>query len=602
MKRTFLLLCLICLAMNNMAQSFDYTKIGTHPRLLMRAGEEKKIREGLNSNPSVMKVHKQILNYCDEVLLTPNVTRIMEGKRLLAVSREAFKRIFYLSYAYRITGEKKYEIRAEQEMLAVSAFTDWNPSHYLDVGEMTMAVAIGYDWLYQDLKPSTRETVRKAIVEKGFDSSKNAKDAWFYTSNNNWNQVCNAGLVYGAIAVFEDEPDAATSIIEKCMKTIQQPMGCYGPDGNYVEGYMYWGYGTGFQVMLLAALDSTFGTDNGLSATPGFLQSAQYIEYMTGTSGLSFNFSDARENGLCNPMMFWFAQKSNNPSLLWVEKDYLKKDTLELAEERLMPCLPIFAANFNLSQIAPPTKKIWVGHGKTPVILVRTGWKSKNDLYLGIKGGSASASHAHMDVGSFVFDAKGIRWAMDLGMQEYITLESKGVDLWNPSQQSQRWEVLRLSLKAHNTLTINDKNHSVKGFAPILKTYEKGKYLGGEFDLTSTFGGDLKKAVRKAVLVDEKYLEVTDFLEATDKTASIRWTMCTPAEAKIIDDRTIELTKNGEKLRVQIVAPFKTISKIWSNEPEHSYDATNPGTLRIGFEAKLNAGQKAAIKVRLMPL
>jgi len=66
-----------------------------------------------------------------------------EGKRLLAISRIALKRIYYLSYAYRMTGERKYALRAEQEMLAVSRFTDWNPTHFLDVGEMVMALAIG---------------------------------------------------------------------------------------------------------------------------------------------------------------------------------------------------------------------------------------------------------------------------------------------------------------------------------------------------------------------------------------------------------------------------------------------------------------------------
>lgn len=79
--------------------------------------------------------------------------RIKEGKRLLAISRIALKRIYYLSYVYRMTGDKKYAHRAEQEMLAVSRFTDWNPTHFLDVGEMVMALAIGYDWLYDSLQP-----------------------------------------------------------------------------------------------------------------------------------------------------------------------------------------------------------------------------------------------------------------------------------------------------------------------------------------------------------------------------------------------------------------------------------------------------------------
>lgn len=44
-------------------------------------------------------------------------------------------------------------------------------------------------------------------------------------------------------------------------------MTTYGTDGNYPEGYMYWGYGTTYQVILIAALEKVFNTDNGLSQT-----------------------------------------------------------------------------------------------------------------------------------------------------------------------------------------------------------------------------------------------------------------------------------------------------------------------------------------------
>ena len=62
-----------------------------------------------------------------------------------------------------MTKDKKYLKRAELELNAVSKFDNWNPTHYLDVGEMTMAVAIGYDWLFDNLQLSTKENIRKAF-------------------------------------------------------------------------------------------------------------------------------------------------------------------------------------------------------------------------------------------------------------------------------------------------------------------------------------------------------------------------------------------------------------------------------------------------------
>jgi len=91
------------------------------------------------------------------MLTLPPNERKMIGKRLLRTSNENLRRIFFLSYAYRMSGQHKYFKRAEAEMLKAASFSDWNPSHFLDTGEMTMALAIGYDWLYDKLSAKSRE-------------------------------------------------------------------------------------------------------------------------------------------------------------------------------------------------------------------------------------------------------------------------------------------------------------------------------------------------------------------------------------------------------------------------------------------------------------
>lgn len=78
------------------------------------------------------------------------------------------------------------------------------------------------------------------------------------------------GLTYGAIALYEEIPGKALAVIEKCLKSNLKVLGVYGPDGGYPEGFHYWGYGTSFQVMLIAALESAFGDDKGLADAPGF--------------------------------------------------------------------------------------------------------------------------------------------------------------------------------------------------------------------------------------------------------------------------------------------------------------------------------------------
>ena len=380
MKKILLLLLIFVSGCTGVvAQQFDYGKIAPHPRLLLPAGGEEAIRKAIAEYPPLATVHQRIMELCDRTLTEPPVERIKEGKRLLAISRIALKRIYYLSYAYRMTGDRKYALRAEQEMLAVSRFTDWNPTHFLDVGEMVMALAIGYDWLYDSLQPDTRRVVREAIIAKGFDAAKNTRHAWFYTAKNNWNSVCNSGLAYGALALFEEIPEVSKGIIEKCMETNPKAMVGYGPDGGYPEGFGYWGYGTSFQVMLIAALESAFGTDNGLSQAPGFMESARFMQYMTAPGGDCFCFSDSPVEAECNMMMFWFAGKAKDLSLLWIERQYLDRPDMPFAEDRLLPSLMVFCSQLDLKHIGKPKKNFWFSRGDTPVFIYRGGWDSKKD-------------------------------------------------------------------------------------------------------------------------------------------------------------------------------------------------------------------------------
>ena len=140
LQRIILLLVLAFYSLVLCAQFVDYERITPHPRLLLTQGGEEAVKKSIATFPSLLKVHKRILEESDEILIQQMAERVMEGKRLLSVSRLALKRIFYLSYAYRMTKEEKYAYRATQEMLSVSRFPDWNPSHFLDVGEMVLAL------------------------------------------------------------------------------------------------------------------------------------------------------------------------------------------------------------------------------------------------------------------------------------------------------------------------------------------------------------------------------------------------------------------------------------------------------------------------------
>ena len=587
----------LSLQAENRTPVFNYDRSGGHPRILLNEQEFRQLRKTVAKHSPLQIVHNRILTISDELLDKPVLVRKMIGRRMLSVSRDALQRIFYLSYAYRMTGKKAYLERAGEELAAVSSFTDWNPTHFLDCAEMTMAVAIGYDWLYKDLPSAVRDQARRAIVEKGLQTSfVPPYEKMFTTRKNNWNQVCHAGMVYGAIAVLETDRDLAERTIERALDNNPIVMEMYAPDGVYPEGFNYWGYGTTFEVMMLAALEHTFGSDGGLSLYKGFDRTAGYMLYMVGTTGAPFNYSDSGTGVAPHPALYWFAQRYGN--LSWVWNDCKLIET-KLGKDRLLPAIVIFARDLDFDKIVPPTEKVWAGNGPNPVVLVRTGWKGDpQDKYLAMKGGSAQLSHTHLDAGSFVYDAAGLRWAMDLGMVDYNSFESRGVKLWGRTQDSERWTVFRYNNYAHNTLTVNGKLHNVKGFVPVTEVYREGRELGGEMDLTALFP-DLKRAVRKAVLVDGKRLVIEDRVEGGENPATLRFSMVTPARVEMVDGSTVRLTQRGKTMLMYFKGSQPCTIKTWSTKPERSYEPSNEGTIIVGFEATVPAGGKESFEVTL---
>jgi len=286
------------------------------------------------------------------------------------------------------------------------------------------------------------------------------------------------------------------------------------------------------------------------------------------------------------------------------------EDVHRHVNDRLLPAMMIWGHDINVENIHPPRSLMWTGRGKNPVALMRTSWTDSSAIYVAMKGGSGNVNHAHMDVGSFVMDAGGVRWAMDFGAQDYESLESKGMQIFGRSQDAQRWTIFRYVNQAHNTLTINDQHQLVKGFAPITGHSADKNFMSATVDLGEVYKGSLVAARRGIAIVDQKYVVVRDEVEAPDSATVLRWTLLTPATVKITGKNTAELTQGGRRLLMKVEAdvrsgvasPGAVQMKTWvTDPPPNSYDAPNPGTIRTGFELNIPAKGRAAIIVTLVP-
>ncbi|MDR0574371.1 MAG: heparinase II/III family protein [Tannerella sp.] len=580
-------------------------KIPSHPRLLLLKGEENALLKKINKDLYWKDVHECVLEEATRIVGLPVNGRILTGRRLLSVSRENLRRIFILSYACRMTGQKKYAERAEQEMLAAAGFSDWNPSHFLDVGEMTMALAIGYDWLYDKLPRSSREKIREAIYEKGIQPSYNESDAWFLKAEHNWNQVCNAGIAYGALAIYEDHTSEAVKLLNRSLESIRLAMKEYGPDGAYPEGIGYWDYGTSFNVMFIAAVEKVYKTDFGMNETEGFMETGMYSQAMITPSFHTFSYADNGPNASFNPTVCWFYSKTQNPALFYLQKGLYERDSSKrFVRDRLIPVSLIFGAGSgtSLRDVAEPTKLVWAGQGPSPVITMRSSWSDPSASFLGFKLGSPSVNHAHMDVGSFIFEAEGIRWAFDFGAENYHRLESRGVNLWDRSQDSQRWDVFRYRTESHNTLCFNDKPQSVSAAARIDDVIETEKKMSAMSDLSAIYKAQILGVKRAVSLVDKKYVVIQDQLNVGSQFTKVRWNMLTEADKITFTSiNTAILEKDGKKLQMKVEAPVPIRFYRKDTTPVNTCDSPNEGSQFVGFEADLELNKVQQITVWLMP-
>jgi len=582
-----------------------YLKINllkTQPRLVLNAELEKLVKSKLKSDPVIQNMYKAIQMNAVEIQKKPLLERKLEGRRLLGVSREMLYRINMLGMVYRMEKDAKILDRINKEVIAVCNFTDWNPSHYLDVAEMSMAVAIALDWTAGKLPKSTIEMAKTALIEKGIKPSwpANGKNPGWAYGTNNWNQVCNGGMIAASIAIAEKDPELAAKTIHRALDGMVHSLIEYSPDGVYPEGSTYWAYGTSFSVMTSAMLESAFGTDFGIADYPAFKKSAVYRVLMNTPSGWYYNFADCgdKRSEVGDVTLAWFAAKTGNKAFF--EKERFLIPTSNLGElSRVSGAALVWMSQYEEKSDAKiPTA--WKGEGDNPIVIFTGDENDARGYYFGGKGGRATTSHGNMDAGSFIFELDGVRWSIDPGNQSYNQIEQAGFDLWGSCQDCWRWTLLTKNNYGHSTITVNDALFINNGFAP-LKEFKDGAKPEATFDLTDIYGENLKNATRRFAKEDNRSILIEDRFTTTKTTKSIVWQMMTTADVEIVKGGAI-LRQDGKELKLDnLASPELQVSVIQLDPTPFYLDRKIAGLKRIEIRipAYFVKNGEGTFKVRL---
>jgi hypothetical protein len=106
----------------------------------------------------------------------------------------------------------------------------------------------------------------------------------------------------------------------------KQAQKMYEPHGVYAEGYQSWAYGSGFEAMLSAALNSSLGGDAEIASQNSFIRSVAFVNHLVAPSGLLYNFGNCTlSKASFQPEKYWFARTAGDMSLVSFDEQLLGK-------------------------------------------------------------------------------------------------------------------------------------------------------------------------------------------------------------------------------------------------------------------------------------
>ena len=580
--RTFVIVwCLVgVLSVHSLCAQVDVPKAddvlqtlqAEHPRLMLKDDRLAALKDRCREDKVLQKCVHDVISRADGYLKRPAVVYKKVGPRLLSVSRDCLGRVYALGLAYRWTGRDIYADKAIENMLAACAFKDWNPSHYLDTAEMSHAVGVGYDWLYAYMDEATRAKVRAGLIKNGLEPglrSYGEKKHWFVGSEHNWNQVCNGGMIIGALAIAETHPQYARVIVPGAVRSLPNAVKNYGPDGAWGEGAGYWSYATHYTAYGLAALKTAIGKDFGLSGIAGLSDAGYAPIYLTGPTGLYLNYADVGETSSRRPMacMFWLAEAFNNPAYAYAEHE-------EIAKRKASPQHVVWYVP--PSEGKPPARDLdRYFRGDVELALFRSAWDDPDALFVGVKAGYNQVNHGHLDLGNFELDALGQRWARDLGSDNYNL-----PGYWSSGKGGKRWSYYRLNSNSHNICMLGGENQNVyakSAFSKVKTGVDEPFVL---VDLGDTYKEFAQRAVRGVAMIEGRRAVVIQDEFKIDKPCDVAWGMTTDAKITIGGGGKATLQIGDKRLIATVLSPAGakfTVGSAEQKEPQKK----NTGVKRL---------------------
>lgn len=572
-----------------------------HPRVIGTKADFDRIRANWQSDADLNKMVTDILKKADATL---NVTypeyALPDKQRILGQARSCLEYFRNLGFAYQVTGHDKYAEKAWEIMQGLLSYPDWNPSHMIDTAELVGGCAVAFDWCYDYFTDEQRQYIYDKIKKLGIKPIHDAahditttRYEWagandYIASKSNFNTVINGSQLMGLCAFAEFEPEFTYDAMMDAIRSIEYTMLVYRPDGIWMESPAYWDYSAGYLARGIGSVINTTGNHYGIMDAQGVERTGRWILSQNSYCGIN-NFHDASAGKFNSSFVGWFGRVYDDKVLSAVARDYALYSRNALVEDAIW-----YVADNTASIDELPLDMHFDGFD---TVSSRSSYSDSNAFFYATHGGQVTCYHSQYDVCSFVMDLNGIRWAYDLGKDDYnVRRDQNGFN-----------KMYRDIAESHNVMLFNQSvpGQVTTGCATMTK-WEYNDYGSiAIYDVSSVYSDNTNYSHRGFKVGDDRQsLTIRDEFSAKSDMPA-HWFMCTPADVEIIDNNNAILTEAGKRLKMEVVTnvpgykltvgaaePLPTSPKIEGQD-------ANEGYSRIAVELPLKANTDYYVMVKL---
>jgi len=271
---------------------------------------------------------------------------------------------------------------------------------------------------------------------------------------------------------------------------------------------------------------------------------------------------------------------------------------------------------------------------RAPSLSTLNAWTDPNALFLGMRTGYIAGGHCQLEMGSFTFDAMGVRWAYDLGAENY---SCNGMGNLTPNNDidyadglQNRWQYYRNQARGNNTLVMVSTtgspqvympDQSLNSAVPVIAFDANPLTPMAVVDMTSAYTAvpnvlpgstSVTKALRGTRFISDpgfpQAMQIQDEITNSAQAVNVIWTMHTQVPLASIalssGGTTATLISGNSGLVMTIVSPvgatFATPA-VTPTETAPAGQASNAGVNTLSTTIQVPANAAKTLTINMCP-